>query len=263
LKHWLTVGAVMTVAAFAAAPSQAQDAPSAIVEQLAAKDVLSGDDLVVLAERVGAGDTTDMAALVGKPFRVVVTPNQTTAEGPRWWYDKAQQALGLHASIGRLSGDFFTRPGCADGATARGIEIDRAELNQRRVGQTPDGDRHMYDQRRQYRVSLGRLECSASAAPSGLNVSLSESRKVADTLTPTLQATIEGRLQLADGQALVVCAAQRTTATTDKPTELDIRQCVVGAAIQRIGFTANGGELASWSAADDRTAASELAGSTR
>lgn len=258
MKHWLTVSAVVTAAVLSATPSHAWDSPSPIVEQLAAKDVLSGDDLVVIAERVGAGEETSMAALVGKPFRVVVRPNQTTAEGPRWWYDKAKQALGLHAPIGRLSGDFFTRPGCADGATARGIEIDKVELNQRLVGQTPDGERHMYDQRRQYRVSLGQLACSASAAPSGLNVSLSETRKVADALTPMLRATIEGRLQLADGESLVVCAGQKTTATTDTPTELDIRQCVVGAAIQHISFSANGNELASWNASDDRSAARAL-----
>lgn len=239
------------MAAFAAAPSYAQGGPAPIMERLAAKEVLSADDLVMLAERAEAGEDAGMAALVGKPFRVMVTPDQNTAEGPRWWYDKTQQALGLHAPIGRLSGDFFSRPDCTGGAVARGIEVARAESKRRLIGQTPDGDSQLYDQRRQYRVSLGGLECDAPAAPSGLNASLAESRKRANAQIPTLKAIIEGRLQLADSTAMVVCAGQKTTATTETPTELVIHQCVVGAAIQRIVFTANGSELASWDAAEE------------
>lgn len=254
MRQWLAAGAIATATAFVAAPSHAQDAPTPFVEQMAAKDVLSLDDLVMLAERAEVGEDGGMGVLAGKPFRAVVRPDQTTAEGPRWWYDKTQQALGLHAPIGRLSGNFFSRPGCIGGATARGVEVAKAESKRRLIGQTPDGERQLYDQRRQYRVSLGGLECDAPAAPSGLNTSLAESRRKANEQIPTLQAIIEGRLQPADGAAMVVCAGQKTTATTETPTELVIHQCVVGAAIQRITFTADGGELASWTAGEDRGA---------
>jgi len=238
--------------ALAAAPSQGYErrGPAPIVARLAMKEVLSGDDLVALAAQVEAGNSADLTALVGKPFSVVVTPDQSSAEGPRWWYDDLQQALGLHAPIGPLSGEFFTLRGCAAGATARGIQIARAEVNRRLVGQTPDGARQMIDERRQYRVSLGGLECGAPAAPSGLNASLGESRKTANSQIPTLRTTIQGTLQLVDGRALLVCGGERTTPTTETPTELVIHQCVIGAVIRRIAFTANGGEVATWSTAD-------------
>jgi hypothetical protein len=226
----------------AASPSYARPAPPAsIVTYLSAKDALSAADLVALTEAAGA----DLTPLNGKPFRAVVVPGQTSAEGPRWWYDDTHQALSLHASIGQLSGQFFRLPGCAaELATARGIEISRTQVDPAMPGGAGKIEEH--------RVSLGGLACGHLAAPSGLNVDVSESRRRANVQLTSLRVTIEGTLQLADGHSVVTCGGERIASTSAARTELVIHQCVIGAAIRDMVFTADGIELARWDAAKDR-----------
>jgi len=216
--------------------------PAANLAALSAKPELSTADLVSLASLSGV-TSSQWTPLIGKRFKAVVIPSQASAEGPRWWYDKAHQALSLHASIGQLSGQFFRLAGCpADRTIAGGIEIyrtrqDRPALNPQAV--------HTIDE---HRVSLGALVCGSLAATSGLNANINEDRRRADVQIASLQVTIEGSLQRADGQSAVTCAGEQVASQTTAKTMLIVHQCVIGAAISDIVFTGGGIELARWDA---------------
>jgi hypothetical protein len=219
--------------------------PSPLIAELAGKDVLSEDDLVALTNIAQVDPSLDLTPLIGKPFRVELTPDPTIAEGPHWWYDSQHQALSLHAPIGRLSGRYFALRGCSGEATsARGIEIFRSGASREVAGQTSSGDARMFDSVEQHRVSLGGLVCGKPAPASGLNTDVNEDGRRAHEQLNSLQATIEGVLQPVDGESVVACAGEQIAATTADPTQLVVHQCVVGAAIRRITFTANGVELA-------------------
>lgn len=232
----------------AAAPSYAKTIRPATttIATLARKPLLSADDLidlVSLTKATGGGSTQ----LVGKPFRVVVTPGLESAEGPRWWYDEVHQALSLHASIGRLSGRFFQLSGCpTDQTNAEGIEFYRTRQDQTVLS----GTNRAFEKVEEQRVSLGRLHCAILEVPSGLNANVDESRRRADAQIASLTVEIEGSLQLANGQSIVTCGGEQIAAPTMARTELVIQQCVVGAAIKEIVFTADGIELARWNAAN-------------
>jgi hypothetical protein len=233
----------------AASPASAQwdRAQAPVLAGLMSKDVLSADDLVLIADAVEAGQAGDLSGLIGRPFVAVVTPDKTSAEGPRWWYDSAHQALSLHAPIGPLSGRYFRLSGCAGDMTmARGIEIRRTNSRQAVPGQTPDGDTERFDRVEQHRVSLGWLTCGRSIDATGLNTDIQEDGHRALGQLASIQATVEGTLEPVDGDAIAACAGEQLGATSDQPTELVVHQCVVGAFIRRISFIANGVELAHW-----------------
>ncbi len=250
MPKWLAA-AIVILGMGAGAPSHAEQPwPSPLVVALSAKDTLTGDDLLALSRLAEADRSVDLTPLMGKPFRVELTPDPSVAEGPHWWYDKPHQALSLHAPIDRLSGRFFALPGCRAGMTsARGIEIYRTGARNSEAGRTSDGAEQMFDSIEQHRVSLGALVCGRPARASGINTNVNEDGRRAHDQVGSLQATIEGYLRVVDGRGLVVCAGEQIAATTAEPTRLVVHQCVVGAAIQRIAFSANGIELAFWDAA--------------
>jgi hypothetical protein len=249
MRTAFTSGLAVVAALIAASPASAQwdRGSSPVLAGLIAKDVLSADDLVLIAEAVEAGRAGDLSGLIGKPFVAIVAPDKTSAEGPRWWYDSAHQALSLHAPIGPLSGRFFRLSGCAaDMTMARGIEIRRDDSRRAVPGQAPDGAAEMFERVEQHRVSLGWLTCGRSIDPTGLNTDIQEDDHRALEQLPSIQATVEGTLEPVDGDAVAACSGEQLGATSDQPTELVVRQCVVGASIRRISFIANGVELAHW-----------------
>ena len=256
MLKWLAA-AVVVLGMGAGAPSHAaRPRPSPLVVALSAKDILTGDDLVALSRLAEADTSVDLTPLIDKPFRVELTPDPSVAEGPHWWYDKPHQALSLHAPIGRLSGRYFALPGCGAGMTsARGIEIYRTGASNSEAGRTPDGAAQMFDSIEQHRVSLGALVCGSPAPTAGINTNVNENERRAHDQLASLQATIEGYLRPVDGQGLVACAGEQIAATTAEPTQLVVHQCVVGAAIHRIAFSANGIELAFWDAVRERRVA--------
>jgi hypothetical protein len=245
---WFATAAV-AVGLLGAGPERAlaDQPPTPIVSRLETKAVLSGDDLLAIAALIEGGAHPDLSTLIGKPIRVVIIPDNTTDQGPRFWYDAAHQALGLHAPIGQLSGRFVEGAACATGEmTARGIEIARNGPAANLSPQTSDVT-HVLDRPEQHRVSLGELACTAGSAPSGLNMTLNESRQRADRQISSLQVTIQGVLRAANGPNLVVCGGERIEPTLSQPLSLTLHQCVVGASIERIAFSADGVDLASWS----------------
>jgi hypothetical protein len=251
MRTAFTSALAVIAALISVSPASAQwdRGPSPILAGLMSKDVLSADDLVLIADAVEAGQAGDLSGLTGKPFVAVVNPDKTSAEGPRWWYDSAHQALSLHAPIGPLSGRYFRLSGCAGDMTmARGIEIRRTAARQAVPGQTPNGDSVRFDRVEQHRVSLGWLTCGRAIGPTGLNADIQEDGHSALGQLASIQATVEGTLEPVDGDAVAACAGEQLDATSDQPTELVVHQCVVGAFIRRISFVANGVELAHWTA---------------
>jgi hypothetical protein len=253
MPKWIAAAIVILGMGAGAPASAARSWPSPLVAELAAKDMLNGDDLVAITQLAEANRSVDLTPLIDKPFHVDVTPDPSVAEGPHWWYDQQHQALSLHAPIGRLSGRYFALRGC-DGemTSARGIEIYRTGVRHSETGRTPDGAAQMFDRIEQHRVSLGGLVCGPPTTASGLNTNVNEDRRRARDQLGSLQATIEGYLKPVDGQGLVACAGEQIAATTTDPTQLVVHQCVVGAAVQRIAFSAHGVELAFWDAARDQ-----------
>jgi hypothetical protein len=255
MSKWLAA-AVVILGMGAGAPAQAKRSwPSPFVTALSAKAMLTGDDLVALSRLAETDRSLDLTPLIDKPFRVELTPDPSVAEGPHWWYDKPHQALSLHAPIGRLSGRYFALPGCGAGMTsARGIEIYRTGASNAEAGRTPDGVAQMFDSVEQHRVSLGGLVCGPPAPTAGVNTNVNENERRAHDQLSSLQVAIEGYLQPVDGRGLLACAGEQIAATTSEPTQLVVHQCVLGAAIQHIAFSANGIDLAFWDAAHERKA---------